>query len=211
MATTPDPLDAGAPGLRERKKEQTRQSLRDAGARLFAVHGFMETTVADIAAAANVSERTFFRYFDSKESLLLPDSLELYARIESAFLARPPHETPLEAAYGAILEAVAYFAGSSLSALAHPFEEVRDQARAGLTRQFGEFEDRLGELVLRRLPADAPDADLQAAVVSGAALATGRAVLRTLRARRKAGVPVEPATLLPQAFDVLSRIGTTSS
>ncbi|MFF4535064.1 TetR/AcrR family transcriptional regulator [Streptomyces aureus] len=199
------------PGLRERKKEETRRTLREAAGRLFAEHGFAQTTVVDIAAAANVSERTFFRYFDSKEALLLPDGIELFARIEEAFLARPDDDSPLEAACGAITDAVSYFASSSLTALAHPLGEIREQAREGLSRQFQQFEARLTALVLERLPADEPDADLQAAVIANCALGAARAVLRTLRDRRTAGVPVEPDRLLPQAFTFLTMIGATPS
>ncbi|MER7983009.1 TetR family transcriptional regulator [Streptomyces sp. NPDC095817] len=199
------------PGLRERKKDETRRGLREAAGRLFAERGFAQTTVADIAAEANVSERTFFRYFENKEALLLPDGVELYARIEEAFLARPRDEAPLDAACGAITDAVAYFATSSLTALAHPLGEIREQAREGLSRQFQQFEARLTELVLERLPEGAPDADLQAAVIATCALSAARAVLRTLRNRRTAGLPAEPDRLLPQAFTFLSPIGATSS
>ncbi|MFG2310561.1 TetR/AcrR family transcriptional regulator [Streptomyces sp. NPDC048566] len=203
------PETSRPPGLRERKKDETRRGLREAAGRLFAEQGFAQTTVADIAAGANVSERTFFRYFDSKEALLLPDGAELYARIEQAFLARPRGEEPLAAACGAITDAVAYFASSSLTALAHPLGEIREQAREGLSRQFQQFEERLTELVLERLPQDAPDADLQAAVIANCALSAARAVLRTLRNRRTANIPAEPDRLLPQAFVFLSMIGAT--
>ncbi|WP_405771902.1 TetR family transcriptional regulator [Streptomyces sp. NBC_00080] len=191
------------PGLRERKKDQTRRALRESAAGLFADRGFTQTTVADIAAAANVSQRTFFRYFDSKEALLLPDSIELFAQIEDAFRARPTTEGPLEATCAALGDAVSYFAVSSLTALAHPLGEVREQARAGLSRQVAEFEERLTELVQERLPPDTPDADLRAAVIANCALSAARAVLRTLRNRREAGLAVEPESLLPKAFGIL--------
>ncbi|MEU0227253.1 TetR family transcriptional regulator [Streptomyces sp. NPDC006284] len=195
------------PGLRERKKDQTRRTLREAAARLFAERGFMQTTVADIAAAANVSERTFFRYYDSKEALLLPDSAELFARIEEAFRARPASESPLEAACGALGDAASYFAASSLTALAHPLGEVREHARTGLVRQVAEFEERLTELVHERLPPETSDADLKAAVIANCALSAARAVLRTLRNRREAHVTVDPEGMLPRAFGILSRLG----
>lgn len=198
------------PGLRERKKDETRRNLREAASRLFRDHGFAQTTVADIAAGANVSERTFFRYFDSKEALLLPDGVELYARIETAFLARPKSDSALQAACGALSDVAAYFAGSSLTALGHPIDEVREHARAALAHQFAEFEERLTELVAQRLPAHTPDADLRAAVIANSALSAARAVLRTLRGRRQAGVPVEPERLLPEAFAILSSIGATT-
>ncbi|MEU4656118.1 TetR family transcriptional regulator [Streptomyces sp. NPDC023723] len=199
--------NAAGPGLRERKKDQTRRALRDAAAGLFADHGFLETTVADIAAAANVSERTFFRYFDSKEALLLPDSADLFARIEEAFRQRPADESALDAACGALSDAASHFATSSLTALAHPLGEVREHARAGLSRQVAEFEERLTELVRERLPDGRTDADLEAAVIANCAVSAARAVLRTLRNRREAGLPVEPEHLLPRAFAMLSGMG----
>lgn len=60
-----------APGLRERKKEQTRQALHEAATRLFLAKGYTRTTVAEIAAEAGVSVKTLFNHFAGKEDLLL--------------------------------------------------------------------------------------------------------------------------------------------
>ncbi len=72
---------AGQDGLRERKRQQTRQALISAAMRLFDDQGYEETTVAEIAAAAGVSTKTFFNYFASKDEVLFP---HLSARIDAA-------------------------------------------------------------------------------------------------------------------------------
>jgi AcrR family transcriptional regulator len=58
------------PGRRERKKQQTREAIAREGLRLFAEQGFKETTVAQIAEAADVAESTFFLHFRTKEDLV---------------------------------------------------------------------------------------------------------------------------------------------
>jgi AcrR family transcriptional regulator len=68
--------------LRERKRERTRKQLVEVGCRLFKERGYDETTVADIASAAEIGTRTFFAYFDTKEQLLFPD---VDPRIDAAF------------------------------------------------------------------------------------------------------------------------------
>ncbi|HEY0498684.1 MAG TPA: TetR family transcriptional regulator [Kutzneria sp.] len=71
-------------GLRERKKQQTRAALVDAALALFEAKGFEATTVEEISAAADVSPRTFFRYFTAKEGVLLAVHDEEFARLLDA-------------------------------------------------------------------------------------------------------------------------------
>jgi AcrR family transcriptional regulator len=89
-------------GLRERKKVQTREQITEAAIRLFAERGFDGTTVDDIANAADVSRRTFFRYFARKEDVVLAWKQEAAQDLRDALAARPPDEAPLEAVQGAI-------------------------------------------------------------------------------------------------------------
>ncbi|MFC4534376.1 TetR/AcrR family transcriptional regulator [Sphaerisporangium dianthi] len=84
-------------GLRERKKRQTRLALVDAGFKLFLARGYEATTVDQIAAAVEVSPRTFFRYFGSKEDLALDFTVEYDERIMTALAARPQDEPPFTA------------------------------------------------------------------------------------------------------------------
>jgi AcrR family transcriptional regulator len=84
-------------GLRERKKERTTLALQDAAYRLFTDRGYRQTTVDDIAAAAGVSTRTYYRYYKNKEDVVLgpiAESLEHYREI---LAERPSSEPPLQA------------------------------------------------------------------------------------------------------------------
>ena len=96
--------DNHALGLRERKKIKTRQAIRREAFRLIEANGYAATTVEQIADAADVSPSTFFRYFPSKESLLLADDLD--PLVLAAFEAQPPDLSPTQAirrAYAAVM------------------------------------------------------------------------------------------------------------
>ncbi|AQT75614.1 MULTISPECIES: TetR/AcrR family transcriptional regulator [unclassified Streptomyces] len=101
--STPTP----APGLRERKKAQTRRTIQEEALRLFLAKGYQNTTVEEISAAAGVSHMTFFRHFPTKEAVVESDDYDpLIARL---IQERPPHEdslTALRNALGRGLEAV---------------------------------------------------------------------------------------------------------
>ena len=81
-------------GLRERKKRRTRQAIAEAAMDLFKAHGFDAVTVADVARAAEVSEKTVFNYFPTKEDLVMHGGEERLATIIDAIRTRPPG-TPL--------------------------------------------------------------------------------------------------------------------
>jgi AcrR family transcriptional regulator len=82
--------------LRERKRERTRQAIVDAAVDLFERHGYEGTTIADIAAAAEIGTRTFFSYFASKEEVLFPDSDARVAAAVAAIAARKPGDRPAD-------------------------------------------------------------------------------------------------------------------
>lgn len=82
--------------LRDRKRARTRQALIDAAAELFERKGYDETTIADIAAAAEIGARTFFSYFASKEDLLFPAGDERVQAAVDAIATRGPGDGPAE-------------------------------------------------------------------------------------------------------------------
>ncbi len=111
--------DQPPPGLRERKKARTRAAIQAHALRLFAERGYAATTVEQIAAAAEVSQSTFFRYFPTKEDVVLHDRFD--PLLLAAFEAQPAELTPV-AAVRAAIRAV-------LGAL--PAEELADERQRG--------------------------------------------------------------------------------
>jgi AcrR family transcriptional regulator len=89
-------------GLRERKKLKTRRAIRSAAFRLFAEQGYEATTVDQIAAQAEVSPSTFFRYFPTKEDLVISDDYD--PLMETSFRARPKDEPLIESLRQAMTE-----------------------------------------------------------------------------------------------------------
>jgi AcrR family transcriptional regulator len=85
------------PGLRERKKQQTREKIARVALQLFAERGYEHTTLAEIAEAADVSPRTIFAYFQSKEDILFCDQPPLYDQLEQTLEHRPPGATTVDA------------------------------------------------------------------------------------------------------------------
>ncbi|MFD9129075.1 TetR/AcrR family transcriptional regulator [Kitasatospora sp. NPDC059571] len=92
-------------GLRERKKQRTRDALVDAAHRLFLSQGYGRTTVDEIAASVDVSQRTFFRYFANKEEVALAVMADAEDYFIECLRKRPAAENPLQAMRAAITEA----------------------------------------------------------------------------------------------------------
>ena len=119
-------------GLRERKKARTRASIREHALRLIREQGYQATTVEQIAAAAEVSPSTFFRYFPTKEDVILQDDMD--TRMMEAFDRQPPELDPIPAMRAAIREALAAYDEADMAmiretaALTMSVPEVRARA-----------------------------------------------------------------------------------
>jgi AcrR family transcriptional regulator len=93
-------------GLRERKKQRTREAIVDAALRLFDERGFEQTTIADIAEAADIAPRTFFGYFPSKEDVVFADFPEQLEALSRRLRERDDDETAIDALRAVIRDAL---------------------------------------------------------------------------------------------------------
>lgn len=85
---------ATRPGLRERKKQRTRDALLRRGLELFTTRGYERTTVDEIAEAVDVSQRTFFRYFAGKEDIVFFVQEMVESQYVTEIARRPAEEAP---------------------------------------------------------------------------------------------------------------------
>ena len=145
------------PGLRERKKAKTRAAIREQALRLIREQGYEATTVEQIADAAEVSPSTFFRYFPTKEDVVLQDDMELLAT--AAFAEQPPELSPVAAFRAAAQATFASLGDDGLATLAETARltfavpEVRARAMDDLARTIGV----IAEAAARRYGRDPDD------------------------------------------------------
>ncbi|WP_067698324.1 acyl-CoA-like ligand-binding transcription factor [Nocardia jejuensis] len=171
--TSPDPQLRPKPSLRERKKERTRRTIRTEAFRLFREQGYTETTVEHIAEAADISPSTFFRYFPSKEQVVLADDLDPV--LIEAFERQPADRSLLAAFRQATIES---FEG--MSAEDYAFERERTdlvfsvpELRGVIAREFDRNIEMMVELSAARTGRDTDDFEIRAlaGALTGAMLA----------------------------------------
>jgi AcrR family transcriptional regulator len=162
------------PGLRERRKRLTAADLEAAALRLFGERGFDGVTVDDIAAEADVSRRTFFRYFASKEDVLLADHFVQLARLREAMTSRPADEPILAALRNAILSMTGDFEDRREMVILRGriMRETPSLQARSLVHQKA-WEDAMQDMVAERLAVD-PAVDMRPGVVSATTLAALR-------------------------------------
>ncbi|MEE2036645.1 TetR family transcriptional regulator [Nocardiopsis sp. CT-R113] len=167
-ATSAEPREARAEtGLRERKKARMRESLLDAGLRLFHERGYQATTTEEIAACAGVSQRTFFRYFASKDDIVLEAVEGVDEYLYGALRARPADEPPFTALRNAMHEHWGYLdreslhiQGSAMGVITGNPELIDLNTRYCRSRQ-----RRLAEVIGERTGTD-PDTDPRPGVLA---------------------------------------------
>jgi AcrR family transcriptional regulator len=115
-------------GLRETKKARTRLAISDAATQLFVARGFDEVTVAEIAEAADVSIKTVFNYFTTKEDLFFDRAEELIAGLERTVADRPAGVTVAGSLHALLADNLVPFAGAGWRGLRDPTGYERFQA-----------------------------------------------------------------------------------
>jgi AcrR family transcriptional regulator len=154
------------PGLRERKKARTRASIREHALRLFREKGYQHTTVEQIAEAAEVSPSTFFRYFPTKEDVVLQDDMD--TRMVEALARQPAGLSPVAAVRAATGQVFASYQSadldqvSELMALSVTVPEIRSRALDEFARTIAV----MGEALAKR--AGRPADDLAVRTTAGA-------------------------------------------
>jgi AcrR family transcriptional regulator len=184
---------SAAPGLRERKKQETRQLIADTARRLFTERSFDAVTVAEVARAANVSEKTVFNYFPTKEDLVYSRLEAFEDELLAAIREREPGETVLSAFRKFLFQPRGVFAlGESDDGAAtgriQAITRMITESPALLARErlvFARYTESLAALIAAESGADADDVEPR--VVAGAILAVHRALIDYVRRRTIAG------------------------
>ena len=180
---------ASRPGLRERKKEQTRQLIFDAARRLFEAKGFDGVSVAEVARAADVSEVTVFNYFSTKEDLFYGGMQFFEEVLIESVRGRPKGEPALKAFRRTLL------AGADRLATKESADAISRAARAipaspslaAREREIVErYTKRLAEILAEESGAD--HGDVVAISIASALMATHRALVSHVRGRVLSGV-----------------------
>jgi AcrR family transcriptional regulator len=171
---------ASSSSRRERRVADTRAALVAAAKELFGQKGFTETTVDEIAERADVAQRTFFRYFPSKEAVLFAEFEELHERLLAAFAARPVTEAPFVSLYLALHEHVEEVASrfQSLAWVVETAEQCKGFGVEGAVMRLRVIEELTAALA-ERLGVD-PAVDPRPAAWAGMMLSCFGAAMRTM-------------------------------
>jgi AcrR family transcriptional regulator len=169
--------DRPTAGLRERKKARTKAAIQQHALRLFRQRGYDATTVEQIAEAAEVSPSTFFRYFPTKEDVVLYDVLDPPA--VAAFRAQPAELSPIQALRGAMRQVFAELPAEELEVQQQRDRLIRSvpELRARMLDEFARSLDLFAEIVAERVGRRADE--LAVRTLAGAVIGVGIAAWST--------------------------------
>jgi AcrR family transcriptional regulator len=187
------------PGLRERKKQQTRETIARAAHTLFAERGYHATTLPEIAEAADVSTRTIFAYFPSKEDILFSEFALIKDALAQALAERPEGEDALETVRKFILS-LHEVEQSELDEQLRVCVESDETLRSHLRARIAQLEELIAPAIAKDL--DAPLNDPRPQVV--AASLTAAFNVLSERGASSTGKPKSAADLAAQIDPVIT-------
>lgn len=196
--------DTPAPTLRERTRSAMRDEVALVAIGLFAEHGFDAVTTTQIASAAGISPRSFFRYFPTKEDVLLGSLHEAGLRVRDALTARPAGEGPWDALRHALRAIVDHpvYPAADLEAIARIVLDT-PSIRARDMEKYQQWEALLAPDIARRLGPTGrtgTTGEDRARAIVGAGIACLR--LATERWLRSAGTE-DPVAILDDLIDAV--------
>jgi AcrR family transcriptional regulator len=165
------PIPGPELSLRERTRRAVQAEITAQALMLFTEHGFDDTTVEQIAAAAGISARSFFRYFPTKEDVVIGDPHPYGLLLQSSIEACPPDVPPWDAlrkAFGLLINAI--HADPVLSLQASALMLTTPALRARHLEKQILWEELLVPNIVQRLHGDPADRSLQAHAIVSAAL-----------------------------------------
>ncbi|HEX7659939.1 MAG TPA: TetR family transcriptional regulator [Pseudonocardiaceae bacterium] len=170
--------NSAKPGLRERKKARTRAAIEHHALKLFREQGYDATTIEQIIDAAEVSESTFFRYFPTKEAVVLSDDLD--PLIIAAYRAQPADLPPVAALRAAFREVFGASSGEQRDEMRERIALVLSvpALRAAMLDQFSEAMRLLADAIAER--AGRPADDFAIRILAGAVVGIMIAVAEVL-------------------------------
>jgi AcrR family transcriptional regulator len=207
--TTRRPAAASAPGLRERKKQQTRLAISDIATRLFIERGFDRVTVAEVAKAADVSVNTIFNYFSTKEELFFDRAEQVEEEPSRIVRERRPGESALDALRRVYLQAMQEQSGLFRARRVKPFVAAIDASPALKLHErllYDQGEQRLVRTLIAETHADPddPTARVAAALIAGVQwMLIQELRTRLLRGESEAKIRAALLRSFTRAFDLL--------
>jgi len=165
-------------GLRERKKMRTRSAIQREALRLFLEKGFDETTIEEVAEAAEISPSTFFNYFTSKEAVVFEDELD--PLILAAFDAQPQDMHPVHALRNAMLSVFSNLTPDQNRIVRERVQLMAQtpELRSAMLTQFAELTDQIADLLAAR--SGRPKNDFAVHNLAGAVLGVMMSVMTVL-------------------------------
>jgi len=195
-----------ASGLRERRKQETRQAISDIATMMFVKHGFDEVTIAQVAGAAGVAKMTVTNYFPRKEDLVFDRAEAVVRHLADVIAGRAPGESMLAAIRRDYAEAVAR-ADVTLGLSSPAFAEMILSSPVLVSRareMLDQRERALGDAIAAETGTDNPQQRLAAALLASVhRVLAAEASVRSLAGQPREEICAVLADAATRAFDLL--------